>query len=88
MPTYNPTEFPENICWEVDQEFNTIRYELYKHHTTEMLEALEKMIVQQALYEAIREVSKRHGLSEKDIRGIYFQHEINHEEDQPTQRQH
>ena len=86
---FNPNEFPENICFEVYQEFQHLRIDLYINHTVEMVHAFQGMINQRAHYEAIREVAKRHGMDEKDVRSIYFQYgTTSNEEDKPTEQRH
>ena len=84
---FNPNEFPENICWEVDQEFQSLRLDLYVNHTIEMVQAFQGMINQRAHQEAIREVAERHDIDEKEVRSIYFKYgTTTNEKDKSTEQ--
>ena len=81
-------EMPENICWEVDKTFEEIRNDLYVNHFGELVQGFSGMISQRAYMEAIRQVAKKRGLDEKEVRSIYFEFGLQHEKDKSTEQKH
>ena len=82
----DPNEVFENLCWEVDKTFEEIRNDLYVNHFGELVQGFSGMISQRAYMEAIKQVAKKHGMDEKEVRSIYFEFGLQHEKDKPTEQ--
>jgi hypothetical protein len=68
----NCNEFSENICYEIDKEYDAIRHDLYTSETSDIIQSLERIISQRALHQALDIVAKRHEIPAREIRQIYF----------------
>ena len=68
----NCNEFSENICYEIDKEYDAIRHDLYTSETSDIIQSLERIISQRALHQAHDIVAKRHEIAAREIRQIYF----------------
>jgi hypothetical protein len=68
----NCNEFSENICYEIDKEYDAIRHDLYTSGTSDIIQSLERIISQRALCQALDIVAKRHEIPAREIRQIYF----------------
>ena len=49
----NCNEFSENICYEIDKEYDAIRHDLYTSETSDIIQSLERIISQRALCQAL-----------------------------------
>jgi len=70
----------------VDKMFEEIRNDLYVNHFGELVQGFSGMIAQRAYMEAIKQVAKKRGMDEKEVRSIYFEFGLQHEKDKPTEQ--